>query len=76
MVNERFGVLGTRDDKSNSNLPFELDVNESESILDLPGMSSEVRQNWQNQIRDMEQGYFANSTSSNGSHHRGSPVLD
>ena len=43
IVNEKFAVLGMRDDKSAGNMGFELDVNESESIIDLPGMSTEVR---------------------------------
>ena len=43
IVNEKFAVLGMRDDKSTGNMGFELDVNESESIIDLPGMSTEVR---------------------------------
>ena len=43
IVNEKIGLLGIRDDKSTGNMGFELDVNGSESILDLPGMSTEVR---------------------------------
>ena len=48
VMNEHMAGLNFRDDKSSNGGMIEFDINATESILQLPGMSNEVRESWQN----------------------------